>query len=116
MTTLANPSGPAAAPAPAAKDGAKKGEKGAPLTPAEQEQAYRKRQAEAEKTAAKADTERKDAQAKRDNCDAAKEAMRSLESGRVSRTDAKGERYYLDDAQVAQELARSRQAAQQWCN
>jgi hypothetical protein len=34
----------------------------------------------------------------------------------VTRTDAKGERYYLDDAQIAQETARARQSAQQWCN
>jgi hypothetical protein len=31
------------------------------------------------------------------------------------RTDAKGERYYLDDAQIAQELSKARQDVQQWC-
>jgi hypothetical protein len=113
VTTLQTPAGPAA---PAARDGGAAAKKGGPLTPAEQEQASRKRQAEAEKTAAKADIERKDAQARRENCESAKEAIRSLETGRVSRTDARGERYYLDDAQVAQEMARARQAAQQWCN
>jgi hypothetical protein len=40
-----------------------------------------------------------------------------MESGqRIARTDARGERYFLEDAQVAQEAAKARQAVQQWCN
>jgi transcriptional regulator with AAA-type ATPase domain len=42
--------------------------------------------------------------------------LRTLESGqRIARTDAKGERSFLDEAQVAQEAAKARQAVQQWC-
>lgn len=105
------------APAPAAKDAAGKAAKKGPLTPAEQEQEYRKRQAEAQKTAAKAEEERKDAGAKRENCERAREAARSLGSGeRIARTDSKGERYYLDEAQTAQELGKARQAVQQNCS
>ena len=114
VTTLKTPAS-AEAPAPAAKDakGAKKG----PLTPAEKEADYRKRQAEAKKSAEKADEERKQTEAKRENCDRAREQLRMLESGtRISRTDAKGERYYLDDNQIAQEAAQARQAMQASCN
>jgi hypothetical protein len=114
VTTIRTPTGPEA-PAAAAKDakGAKKG----PLTPAEQEQAYRKRQADAQKAAAKAEEERKEADARRQNCANAQEAVRVLESGgRIPRVDAKGERYFLDEAQIAQELAKARDTAKQWCN
>jgi hypothetical protein len=120
VTTLRGPSGPAdAAPSPAAKDAAKdaKAAKRGPLTPAEQEQEYRKRQAEAAKAAEKQAAEAKDAEAKRDNCERAKEALRSFESGgRVARTDAKGERYFLDENQIAAEMAKARQVAKDSCS
>lgn len=102
---------PPAASAPAPSPAAKEGEK--PLSP---EAAFRKRQEDAAKERnqqAKADQE---AQLKRENCLRAQDALRTLETGqRVARTDAKGERYYLDDAQVAQETARARQSVREWC-
>ena len=114
VTTLKLPSAPEAAPdskGAAAKD-ARKG----PLTPAEREQEYRKRQAEAQKSAAKGEQERQDAEAKRENCDRSREMLRTIESGqRVQRTDAKGERYYLDDTQREQEAGKARQLVQQNC-
>jgi hypothetical protein len=59
----------------------------------------------------------KEAKVKRENCGHAQEALRNLESGqRIARTDSKGERYYLEDAQIAQETAKARQTVQQWCN
>jgi hypothetical protein len=117
VTTLKVPSGPADAPSsPAAKDG-DKGAKRGPLTPAEQEQEYRRRQAEAQKAAEKAEAERKNAENKRDNCERAKEALRSYESGqRIMRTAANGERVFLDDSQIAQEAAKARQVMQDSCN
>jgi hypothetical protein len=100
-------SAPAAA-APAAKDAGAKA-----LTP---EQAFRKRQEDAEKDRmkeAKAEQEKAENQ---ENCSRAQEALRALESGqRISRTDAKGERYYLEDAQIAQETAKARDSVKQWC-
>ena len=115
-TTVKVPAAPPVA-APAAKGAAAKDAKKGPLTSAEREQEYRKRQAEAQKTAQKADQEKKDADAKRENCERAREALRSLESGqRIARTDAKGERYFLEDAQRAQETGAARQLVQQNCN
>jgi uncharacterized protein DUF4124 len=104
---------PPSAGAPAAAAEAKK-DGGKALTP---EQAFRKRQEDAQKEQqdqAKADQH---AQAKRENCTRAQDALRSLESGqRIARTDAQGERYFLEDAQVAQETAKARQAVQQSCS
>jgi hypothetical protein len=114
-TTLRNPAAGEPAPAAASKD-AKDAKKG-PLTPAEQEQAFRKRQADEQKAVAKAEDERKDADAKRQNCDNAKEAVAVLQTGgRIPRTDSKGERYFLDEKQIAQELVKARENVKQWCN
>lgn len=114
VTTIKAPQGAEpAAPAAASKDAKKRG----PLTPAEQEQEFRKRQADAQKAAAKAEEERKDSENKRENCERSREAVRVLEAGgRIPRTDSKGERYFLDEAQIAQELAKARDTAKQWCN
>src|ERR1041385_2894416 len=57
-----------------------------------------------------------DNQAKKDNCRRSQEAVRSLETGRAMRTDAQGENYYLDEAQIAQEKSRAQQLMQEWCN
>lgn len=99
------------APAPAA---AKKDAAGKTLTP---EQAFQKRQEDAAKdrdTQAKAEQA---AQQKREHCERAQAALRTLESGqRVSRTNAQGERYFLDEAAVAQETEKARQAVQQSCS
>lgn len=99
---------PAAAPAPDASKG--------PLTPAQQEQAFRKRQLEAQKAAEKSALARKDAEAKQENCARAREYLRTLESGqRVTRTNAQGEREFIDDATRARETQAARQAVQDWC-
>ena len=103
--------------APASKGAAAKDAKKGPLTPAEREMEYRKNQAEAEKAAAKADQEKKDIAAKQDNCERAREMLRALESGqRLQRTDANGERYYVDDAQREQDTVRARLVEKQSCN
>lgn len=108
------PSGPAPAPSGAAQKGAKKS---GPLTPAEQEQEYRKRQAESQKAAAKADQEEKEKSLKNQNCEQAKDSLRMLESGvRITRTNPSGERYYLNETQIEQEIAKGRAAVQRSCN
>lgn len=111
-------SAPAPAPAAGSKDGAKDGKaaKKGPLTPAEQEQEYRKRKEEAGKAAEEAASERKEKEAKKENCDRAREYQRGLASGqRITRIDAAGERVFLDEAQTAQELTKARQAVEESC-
>jgi len=106
---LRAPVGPAAP--PAAKD-AKKG----PLTPAEQELEFRRRLKERQEAAAKEAKAKDAAEAEKQNCENARQALRTLESGqRVARTNAKGERYFLDDAQRSQEVERARRAVTSWC-
>ena len=87
-----------------------------PLTPAEQDAAFRKRQQEADKARAEQAKADSTAAAKRENCTRAQEYVRTLETGRVARTDSSGERYYLDDNQLAQESVRARKNARDWCN
>lgn len=98
-----------------AKDDGKDAKKG-PLTPAEQDAAFRKRQQEAAKEREKQAKAEQDTQTKKDNCRRTQEAMRSFETGRVMRTDAQGENYYLDEAQIEREKSRAQQLMQEWCN
>lgn len=105
---LRTPSG-SAAPQPAAKSGAR--------TPGDPETEFRKRREAAGKEQEKQAGAEQEAQIKKENCARAQAAARDLQSGqRIVRTDAKGERYFLDDAQVAQEAARARQLVQEWCS
>lgn len=114
--TLRAPSAAAPAADEAAKDADAKDARKGPLTPAEQEQEFRKRQLEAQKAREKEALAAKDAEAKQENCVRAREALRTFESGqRVSRTDAQGERYYLDDNAYARETEAARRAVQDWC-
>ncbi len=117
-TSISAPAAPAGSPAaPAAANGKAAAKDSKPLTPAEQEQAFRKRQADAAKAADKAEKERADQAAKADNCERAKENLRQIESGqRIARLDANGERYFVDDEQRAQEAAKVREAMQKSCN
>jgi len=109
-TALTPPAGPSAPP-PAAK-GAAKG----PLTPAEQEAAFRKRQIDAQKAQEKQDKAEQDRQAKAENCARAQEQLRTLDLGRVSRVDTNGQRYFLDDKQIADEKAKASDAVSKSCN
>lgn len=107
-TPLKPPPRTATAPAAAAK----KGEKDK-LSP---EEAFRKRQEDAAKDGEKQKQAEQQADAKRENCARAQDALRTFESGqRIVRTDSKGERYYLEDAEIAKEAARARQEVQQSC-
>ena len=55
--------------------------------------------------------------AKQDNCEQAKETLRTLESGlQIARTNPSGERYYLSQAQIDQEIAKTRQSIKKSCN
>jgi hypothetical protein len=119
VTTIKTPSAGQPSPAAAAKDGAAdaaKDEKKGPMTAAEREADAKKRQAEEKKAAEKAALEQKNKVAKAENCQRAKAALAQFESGqRIRRVNDKGEPYYLEDAQLAQETAKARQEAAEAC-
>lgn len=97
--------GPASASAPAQKSAA------------DRELEFRKRQKEAQDNAQKTSKEQTASTAQAENCANARRQLQALESGeRISLRDDKGERYYMDDAQRDQEIAKTRQAVQSYCN
>ncbi|HET7765551.1 MAG TPA: DUF4124 domain-containing protein [Burkholderiales bacterium] len=105
---------PDAAPSAGAAD---KAAKGGPKTPAEQEQAFRKRQQDATKAAKDAEQKTAQAQAKEANCTAAKQRLAQFEiGGRIAQIDDKGERYYMDDAQIESGKARAQADIARFCN
>ena len=114
---------PQGAVAPAAGESAKDAAKGAakdakkgPLSPAEQEMDYRKRQQEAQAKAKKDEEARAAVAVKQQNCIRAEQGMRTLESGqRVARLDAKGERYFPDEAAIEREKAEIRKVIRENC-
>jgi hypothetical protein len=105
---VATPSTPAAP----ADSGAKAGKK----PPADPEQEFKKRQAEAQKSREKDQQAQEQVQAKQENCERARNALRILESGqRISRVDKEGERYYLDEQETAAESQRARDSVTKNC-
>ena len=110
---------PAASPAPGSPSPATKDLKDVkkgPLTPAEQEAEFRKRQADAAKNADKSAQEARAQSEKNEACQRSREYLATLESGqRIQRTNAAGERYYLEDAQVQAEITKARGQIQSAC-
>ena len=108
---------PASAVAPADKASKSDAAKGGPKTAAEQEQAYRKRQQDQAKAAKEAGQKTAEAQAKEANCLNARQRLRTYESGiRISLINDKGERYYMEDAQVEAQKAQASADVSQYCN
>jgi hypothetical protein len=96
--------------------GEMKGASPAALTPAEQDAEFRKRKLEAEKAVAKDQQAAQDAEARQENCKNAQDYQRQLEGGqRIARTDATGERYFMDDEQRAVEVAKAGKMVAEWC-
>jgi len=84
---------------------------------ADRELEFRKRQKEAQENTQKANQEQSASTDKQANCANARLQLQTLESGeRVSLRDDKGGRYFMDDAQRDQEIAKMRQAVQSYCN
>jgi Skp family chaperone for outer membrane proteins len=114
------PSAPAASPADSSADKAAKGDaakNAAPKTAAEQEQAFRKRQQDQAKAAKESGQKAAEAQQKTENCRSSRERLAQFEiGGRISRINAQGERYFLEDAQIEQEKARARADVALSCN
>ena len=119
---LANPapaSGPvddAGKPSDAKSSDTKTPTPNAPKTVAEREMEFRKRQQERADSDKKAAEEQTKNAAKAADCERARGYMKSLEDGiRIRRTDASGNQEYLDDAQRAAEVDRTRKIIQTAC-
>ena len=109
---------PAASPAHSPADKAAAAAKStSPKTAAEHEMEFRKRQQEQAKAAKDSGQKAAEAQRKADACRNARERVAQYDiGGRLSRINAQGERYYMDDAQVEQEKARARADVALYCN
>lgn len=76
---------------------------------AELEAAARQKAEQDRDTAKQKEEERRLAEQRRENCSRAQANLRDLQSGtRLTRTNDKGERVYMDQAQIAVEVARAR--------
>lgn len=85
-------------------------------TMADREMDFRKRQKESVERTDKAEKEQRLTAQRQEDCDAARRSLQAMESGeRVAMRDARGERYFLDDSQRQQEIARIRQTVQSNC-
>jgi len=106
-------SAPAVIPAPADKGAAPAAKA---RTYVEQEAEFKKRQVETAEREAAEKKKASDAAEKKQNCDQATAQLKGLQAGgRMTQTNAKGEREYMSDAQIAQEIERSKKAADSWC-
>jgi hypothetical protein len=112
----AAPSAPQAAPSAEKAGKGEAAKEAAPKTPADQEQAFRKRAQEREKNDKDAVEKTAEAKRKEDNCRLARERLAQLDMGRITRVNPQGERYYLDDAQLEQQKAGARADVGQFCN
>lgn len=108
------PSAPATSASPSASE---KGETAAkPKSYVEQEAEFRKRQVETAEREAADKKKAAEAAEKKQNCEQARGQLKSLESGgRITRTNAQGEREYLNDAELAQEIERGKKSVDAWC-
>ncbi|MDR0440957.1 MAG: DUF4124 domain-containing protein [Candidatus Accumulibacter sp.] len=83
---------------------------------ADRELEFRKRRKEAQENAEKAEKEDAAAAEKEANCRNVRQQLQTLESGdRIALRNDKGERYFMDDAQRAQEAAKARQYIDSQC-
>jgi type IV secretory pathway VirB10-like protein len=88
----------------------------APKTVAEQEMEFRKRQIERAEAEKKAQDEQQRNATKAAECERAKGYLKAVEDGqRIARTDASGNREFLDDSQRVAEAERARKIMQSTC-
>lgn len=88
----------------------------APLSIAEKDQAFRKRQMEAEEARTKQVAAEKHAKERTEQCGQARNRLAGLEAGgRIARFNEKGERVFLDDGQIEAEKGRIRKDVASLC-
>ncbi|MFT7774221.1 DUF4124 domain-containing protein [Roseateles sp.] len=101
--------------APASAASAPKPAASAP-TKAELEAAARQKKEQDGEAAKQKEEERRIAAQRRDNCARAQSNLRDLQSGtRLTRTNEKGERIFMDEAQMAGEIGRARDVITSEC-
>jgi len=84
--------------------------------PANPDQEFRKRQKDREDAEKKANEQSADASRRQEQCQRAREQVAQYElGGRISGVNEKGERYFLDEGQIAQGKARAQASAAEWC-
>jgi Domain of unknown function (DUF4124) len=82
----------------------------------EQEADFKKRQVEAAERAAAEKKAAEDSAEKKRNCDQVRTQLKGMQAGgRVAQTSAQGEREYMSDAQIAQEIERLKKAEASLC-
>lgn len=107
----------AAKPAPDGKAAPTAAAPAPPKSTADREMEFAKRQQERADGERKAAEEQQRSAAKAVDCERARGYQKSLEDGiRIQRTDASGNREYLDDNQRAAELERTRKVVQASCS
>ena len=83
----------------------------------EQEAEFKKRQVEAAERAAAEKKKADQAAEKKQYCAQAQAQLRTLQSGGpITRANAQGEREYMNDAQIGQEMQLAKKAVGSWCN
>lgn len=103
-------------PPPSKATPAADGAAAAPKTTAEKDMEFKKRQQEAKEKADKAAKEQAAAAERKDSCDRARRQLAALESGvRISTSDEKGERRFMEDAERQQEIERARKFVADTC-
>jgi hypothetical protein len=101
---------------PPAPPAAAKGDKSSgPKTAAELDQEFRKRQKEQGEAQKKQEETLAQAREKEENCKRSRAHLASLDSGRQMRMDDKGERVFMEDAEVDREKERARKSVQTFC-
>ena len=107
------PPAPATSASPPASD---KGTAAKPKTHVEQEAEFRKRQVEAAEREAADKKKAAEEAEKKKNCDQAQAQLKMLQAGgRLTRAGPQGERDYMSDAEIAQEIERGKKTVADWC-
>jgi len=82
----------------------------------EQEAEFKKRQVETAEREAEEKKKAAEAAEKKQNCNQARAQLRSLQAGgRVTQTNAQGEREYMSDAQIGQAIESAKKSVDSWC-
>ena len=110
------PSAPTTSESPPAGDNGATATAPGPKTPIEQEAEFRKRQVETAEREAAEKKKADEAATKKKNCEQAQGQLKMLQAGgRITLPGPQGEREYMSDAQIGQEIERGKKTVNDWC-